>query len=391
MQAITKHILAILISAGALLSSCKKETAGPESGTPANFNELFDRFWSEMNSRYLFWDIDQTNWEAMRSKYAPIFATLDLNKTEDVKKSVGYFREMTAGLIDGHYYINFLHPALRDSIINPSRDRKQRMAGYHPRVSYASLVRARYLYLDYREGRDNTTDPSRQVYALTGTIGGDVLYFHCNSFFLYDAWTSTKENGVKPVLEQFFRSLSTLPPAIRGIIIDVRGNTGGDISDINFLMGRLTNRNVQFGFTRYKNGAGRLDFTPWVPSYIRPLQGSAGVSVPVIALADNFSASLAESVTLAVKQLPGGKFIGETTWGANGPYAFNEQLYNAGPFKLTGFMEVQTSSAAFKTVDGTITEGQGVVPDIPVPFDRAAIEQGQDVILQTALDQLRKP
>lgn len=391
MKATAKHLLAIIMLTGSLLSSCKKETAGPETHTPANFKELFDQFWSEMNTRYLFWDIDKTNWEEMRSKYAPVFASLDLNKTEDVKRSVGYFREMTAGLIDGHYYITFQHPALRDSIINPSRDRKQRSPDYHPRVNYAPLVRTRYLYLDYAEGRDNTTDPSRQVYALTGMIGSDVLYFHCNSFFLYDAWSSSKQNGVKPVLQQFFSNLSQLTPAVKGIIIDVRGNTGGDISDINFLMGRLTGRNVQFGFTKYKNGAGRLDYTPWVPSYIKPVQGSAGVSVPVIALADNFSASLAESVTLAIKQLPGGKFIGERTWGANGPYAFNEQLYNAGPFKITGFMEVQTSSAAFKTIDGTIAEGQGIVPDIPVPFDRAAIEREQDIILQAALDQLRKP
>ncbi len=110
------------------------------------------------------------------------------------------------------------------------------------------------------------------------------------------------------------------------------------------------------------------------------------MSIPVIALADNYSASLAESVTMAIQQLPNGKFVGEPTWGANGPYASNPLLYNAGPFELKGFMKVQTSSAAFKNMEGRITESEGIIPDLFVPFDTYALQDGRDLILEAALE-----
>ena len=391
MRAAAKHIIAIILLA-TVLSSCNKETGGPDITTPDSFSAIFEQFWTSMNTRYVFWDIDKTNWETMHSKYAPVFASLNLNSAEDVKKSVNYFREMTASLIDGHFHIKFLPAVLKDSSVNPSLDKKKQSPDFHQRVSYATLARMHYLEPgSWVEGRDNTTDPSRPIYAITGMLNGNILYFNCNSFFLYDSWNAKQANGVRTVLEAFFSKLEQTPSTIKGLIVDVRGNNGGNIADLNFFLGRITNKTVQFGSTRYKNGAGRLDFTPWVTSNITPVQGSRGVSFPVIALADIYSASLAESITLGIRQLPGGLFMGERTWGANGPYAFNEYLYNAGPFKIPGFMEVQTSSAAFKLIDGSFAEGQGITPDVAVPFNRTAVEQGYDVALEAARERLSNP
>ncbi|QEC44099.1 S41 family peptidase [Pseudobacter ginsenosidimutans] len=361
-----------------LFSSCRKETGAVNAKAPENFSEVFDQFWNNMNKRYVFWKEDSTDWDAMHRKYKPLFEGLDFNNVSDLKRSVQYFREMTANLMDGHYYIRFTHPVLKDSVVYPSRDRKQRSPWYHNAYNYSKVVRYK-LDPNYNVGVNSSTSVT------FGTIRQNILYFSCSYFYLYDAYTSGENNNVKPVLELFFNELAKTPSPYKAVIIDVRGNGGGDISDLNFLVGRLTATPLAFGSTRYKTGPGRLEYTPWIGSFITPVKGSKGVTIPIIALADNYSASLAESVTMAIQEMPNGKFIGEPTWGANGPYASNEFLYNAGPFELNSFMKVQTASAAFRTLNGRFSESVGIVPDLFVPFDPIAMQEGRDPILEAAM------
>lgn len=381
-----RYILVMLVAAACF--SCTKETGALPDPTPVNFTEVFDQFWNSMNARYVFWKEDATDWDAMRTRYRPIFDQLDLSKTADIRKSVAYFREMTAGLTDAHYYISFTHPLLKDSSVYPALDRKRQSQYYHNPFNYAQLVSGK-LDAGYMIGTDNVTDPSRRVTGICGTFNNNVLYFNCNNFYLFDAFNSAKANALKPVLQYFFAQLELSPSPYKGVIIDLRGNGGGDISDLNFLMGRFITSPLAFGSTRYKTGGGRLDYSPWLSSLVNPVSGSKGVTIPVIALADNFSASLAESVTMAIRATPKGYFIGEPTWGANGPYAFNEDLYNAGPFELKDFMKVQTSSAAFRDLNGNFLEGNGIVPDLFVPFNRDDLLAGQDNALRLAIERLK--
>ncbi|WP_127128112.1 S41 family peptidase [Pseudoflavitalea rhizosphaerae] len=374
----TRYIISLLTLLVLFLYSCKKETGSTTVKAPENFSEVFDQFWNNMNKRYVFWKEERTDWDEVHRKYKPLFDALDFHDAGDLKRSVQYFREMTANLMDGHYYIKFTHPTLQDSSVYPSQERKRRSPWYHNPYNYSKVVRYK-LDPNYNVGVDNSTSVT------LGTIRQHILYFSCSYFYLYDAYTSSRSNNVKPVLDLFFNELAKSPSPYKGVIIDLRGNGGGDISDLNFLMGRLTATPIAFGSTRYKTGAGRLEYTPWINSFITPLKGSKGVDIPVIALADNFSASLAESVTMAIQEMPNGKFIGESTWGANGPYASNEALYNAGPFELNGFMKVQTASAAFRNMNGSISESVGIVPDLLVPFDPIAMQDGRDPILEAAL------
>lgn len=373
-------ILVVLLVLG--MQSCKKETGAPANQAPSSFSEVFDQFWNSMNNRYVFWKEDSTDWDAMYTKYKTVFDKMDITKLEDLKKSVSLFRDMTAKITDGHYYIEFTQPALKDSFVNPSQERKLKSPYYHNPVNYSRLVRPK-LDAGFQAGSYDRTS------VMLGTINKNILYFSSNAFYLYDAYTATADNQVKTILESFFQELAKSPSPYKALIIDLRGNRGGDISDLNFIAGRLTATPVSFGFTRYKSNAGRYDYTPWISSKVTPVNGSKGVSIPIIALADNFSGSLAESVTMAIQEMPNGTFIGEPTWGANGPYATNELLYNAGPFELKGFMKVQTSSAAFKNAQGVFTESKGIIPDLFVPFDAQALQLGRDLIMEAALQPYR--
>ena len=364
-----------------LLTACKKEIPNPvTSQPPASMSQAFDEFWNQLNVNYVYWDIDTTNWDAVYKKYNSIFSGLRIGDAADLAASVGYFRKMTDGLIDHHFSIAFNNSALTDSSIFPAGDQWRNNPAF--RLSY-SYLGSDMLHLDsgYLLGTDYTTQST--LIALSGTIHGDILFFTCNQFLLSASYQSPGSNGVKTVLDYFFQRLAN-PAGIKAVVLDVRDNPGGDANDLNFLVGHFNRQPLRVGYTRNKSGNGRLDYTPWVGVDVSPQAGAQAVTLPVYILADSYSQSMAEIVTMALRALPQCKVVGETTFGATGPIAENA-LYDDGSFEVPGFLSVTTSSVEFKYIDGKIYEGKGFPPDYPVAFDPQALNTGDDPQLDKVL------
>jgi C-terminal processing protease CtpA/Prc len=281
-----------------------------------------------------------------------------------------------------------LNNAVDDSIVYPSFERKQNHSDFHYPFLYFK-VDTNYLDKGFILGSNNIFSTGGvPLTALAGTINHKILYFGCNSFSLLKSYLSTTQNNVQPVLQYFLDFLKNLSPNIKGIIIDVRSNLGGDLSDLNFLVGHLIEKPLHFGYTQYKSGNGRLDFTPWINAVINPAPNTKPITLPIIALADNTSASLSEAVVMAIHSIPNGVFIGETTWGATGPITA-EGVFNAGQFTVSNFLSVQTSSCKFKYLDGKSYEGKGFPPDVYVPFNLSKLQNGKDVQLEKAIDYIK--
>lgn len=366
-----------------LVVSCHNEDI-TISRAPLTFDQVFDAFWNKMNTNYVYWDVDSTDWDGMFIKYKPIFEKLDLEDEADRIQSVQYFRDMTAGLIDGHYHISFRDARINGLSVYPSLTQRQRLPNFHNPYAYFKIDTT-YLDADYRLGFDHNNRLNGQpLAALSGTIDNRILFFSCSTFSLLKSFESAEANGVQSVLDYFFSRLSNLPPDIKGIIVDVRGNLGGDLSDLNFFVGRFIDKPLHFGFTQSKSGNGRLDFTPWIKAYVNPVSGASAVNIPIIVLADVNTASLGEAVVMALKSLPNAIFIGETTWGATGPLT-DEELYNAGQFEVDGFLSVKTSSSKFRFLDGKIYEGIGFPPDVYVSYNSRILIDGKDVQLEKAI------
>jgi C-terminal processing protease CtpA/Prc len=128
-----------------------------------------------------------------------------------------------------------------------------------------------------------------------------------------------------------------------------------------------------------------MDYTPWVKSILTPQPGAKAITQPIVVLADNFSASLAELLAIAIHSLPNGIFIGENTFGATGPLAEHD-MYNDGSFSVPGFMHIQMASAQFKYLDDKLYEGAGFLPDVAIPFDFATLNTGKDPALEKAIN-----
>jgi C-terminal processing protease CtpA/Prc len=180
---------------------------------------------------------------------------------------------------------------------------------------------------------------------------------------------------VKAVLDSFFNALNN--SSTSAVIIDLRGNGGGDVSDLNFFVGRFIASKLQVGYTRSKSGTGRLDYTPWAPAIVTPVAGTTAFTKPIVVLADGESVSMAELTTMSLKQLSNTTVVGDTTWGANGPLTENS-VFNAGSFNfgnlytnietgaVTYYGNAYTSSTMFKYINGNIYEGKGFAPDYDI-------------------------
>ena len=372
------HLLLLL-----LLAACKKDIPNPVSNQPpSTFSQAFDEFWNDMNVNYVYWDIDTTRWDAVYQQYKPLFGNLRLNDTADLTRSVGYFRKITAGLIDHHFSITFTNSVLKDSSIIPAYAQWRSDPAFHFPFSYLGTD-MRYLDSGYRSGLDYTTSPGTTLAAIAGTIHGNILFFTCNQFLLSDSYASPVDNSVKPVLNYFFQRL-TNPSGLKGVLLDLRDNPGGDAKDLNFFAGRFIDQPLSIGYIRNKSGNGRLDYSPWIDVNVTPQPGARALAIPVIILADKYSQSMAEIMTMALRALPQCRVVGETTFGATGPFAENA-LYDDGPFEVPGFLSVTTSSVGFKYIDGKIYEGKGFPPDYPVPYNIAAIGNGDDPQMDKAL------
>jgi carboxyl-terminal processing protease len=383
---ITRLLIIPVVLVILFISSCRKDFKNvekPENYIGNSFSDVFDAFWNGMNNNYVFWSIDTTKWDNMYKIYKPVFAGLDINKTADVQKSVQYFRAMTDGLVDSHYNLSFTSP-IADSSISPAYDRKLRAGILRPAYVFYDYDAKYYLDSPYVHGQDSiNVSNGDTTEAIAGTIKGNILYLGFNKFGLKNAYNAA-DNGVKSVLQFFINYLRNPPPGFKGVIIDVRGNGGGDISDLNFLVGNLISNKLTIGYTRYKSGDGRLDYTPWAPAIVTPQTGAKAVTVPMVVLTDIWTVSMAELTAMAIHTLPNGHIVGERTWGANGPLTNNEIL-NGGQFTAANFLFAYTSSSMFKYIDGNIYEGKGFPPDYDVPFNLNAFRTTGDTQLAKAL------
>src|SRR6201996_3920771 len=107
---IVRMVLPALVVSLLALTGCRKTiTSNPDPTLyPGdNYPEVFQSFWNGMNTNYNFWGIDTTNWDNMYTVYKPLFDQLTVFDSAHEAKAEQYFSQMTQGLIDSHYTLEF--------------------------------------------------------------------------------------------------------------------------------------------------------------------------------------------------------------------------------------------------------------------------------------------
>jgi carboxyl-terminal processing protease len=167
---------------------------------------------------------------------------------------------------------------------------------------------------------------------------------------------------------------------MKGIIIDVRWNSGGNSTNAEAVAGRFADQSRVYSYRRQKIGPGKDNYSSWKSSFIEP-KGSYQFLKPVVVLTSRATSSSAEMFVMAMQVLPNVTIVGDTTGGGVGNPIFRE-LPNGWTYRLSTEMEADAQ--------GRIIEGVGVFPDVPVLTTAADSANGIDRILEKGIDIIRK-
>ena len=197
--------------------------------------------------------------------------------------------------------------------------------------------------------------PPVYVWIESKKLPGDIGYVRFSNF-LNPGYVSVEYNKA---MESFLDG--------KGIIIDVRGNTGGLGGMVPGTIGWLVSEDDKKIGTLYLRGT-TIDLL--VTQRVKTFSG------PVAVLTDCLSASAAEFFSGGLKDTGRAKVFGTRTAGA-ALAARIDKLPNG-----DGFMYVM---ANYVSANGKRLEGVGVIPDVEVAPDRKALLAGRDPVIDAAV------
>ena len=160
---------------------------------------------------------------------------------------------------------------------------------------------------------------------------------------------------------------------MRALVLDLRGNGGGYLHELNGVMNALLPNNLPV-YTEMRPGGQtrvqRTNATPMLPS-----------TMPVWVLVDEGSASAAELLSAALQENRRAQLIGEKTAGAV-EASIMIDLSDGSALSVTTFR--------LATGRGVRLEGVGVRPDVQAALSAVDIDAGQDRALSTAVQLARQ-
>jgi len=162
----------------------------------------------------------------------------------------------------------------------------------------------------------------------------------------------------------------------KGLILDLRENGGGAVTDVFALLSRFVNTKTLVNYSRIKNGPAHDAFSEAEAVYLSP----KGVYYPkkVALLIDRGTYSAGSFTSLATKALPNIVLIGDTTGGGLG-------LPNGG--QLPNGWTYRFSITQALTLDKKPDYENGVPPDIRVLVDWN--DRTKDEVIERAILELQ--
>ena len=159
------------------------------------------------------------------------------------------------------------------------------------------------------------------------------------------------------------------------LVLDIRGNTGGLISNVNYIASRFTSEQKDYAEVRTKNGPGRNDFTSPVTHTTTP--AGTQYTRPIVLLTNKQTISAGEWFTLVLRSQSHVAHAGGTTCGA-----FSVSLERS---LINGWLY---SISAQKVTDmaGICYEGTGITPEYKISNRESELAADRDTQLEYAMN-----
>ena len=143
---------------------------------------------------------------------------------------------------------------------------------------------------------------------------------------------------------------------IEGIIIDLRGNGGGSLTESTLLTGLFIDKGP---VSQVRDGANRI-------SVNRDKDGISYYDGPLTVMVDRYSASASEIFSAAIQDYGRGVIVGEHTFG-KGTVQQHRPLGRVYDLYDKPLGSIQYTIAKFYRINGGSTQHRGVLPDIEFP------------------------
>jgi len=170
---------------------------------------------------------------------------------------------------------------------------------------------------------------------------------------------------------QFEDALSELKgQGIRGLVLDLRSNPGGNLTAVNAIARQLLPKGL-IVYTEDGHG-NREEYN---------CDGKNELKIPLVVLVNAYSASASEILAGALQDYQMGPIIGQATFGK----AVVQRLFN-----MADETAVKMTISSYFTPLGRSLADTGIIPDIEIELDREAYyEEDYDNQLEAALTALR--
>ncbi len=302
----------------------------------------FDALWTIIDEHYCFLDEKHIDWDSIGTAYR--------SRIEPEMTVQSYFdllADMLAELKDGH--VNLV------SRFNTSYYRK--WWSDYPQDFNLRCLQQHYLKFDYSQ----TSGISYRIFEGPDSIG----------YMYYPSFANTVGNTNLDYILASFKGCKAL-------IIDIRNNGGGQLTNIGTFVGRFIDHTVSGGFITHKTGPGHSDFSEPFPVMYDPAPAGRVIwKGPVAVLTNRSCFSAANDFVSVMKSLPDVSIIGARTGGGGG-MPFSSEI----PIGWT----VRFSASPMTDSEGNQIE-DGIDPTPGMEFHSPAdlLAEGKDVILDNAI------
>lgn len=396
-----KFILAVVTIAGVSVATV---FAQPKA-TPELRQKTFEKVWQTVNEK--FWDpnFGGVDWKAAHARYAPLAASTktDAEFYELMNKMLGELKTSHMSIITpdeiaklkrtpatvGMGYREIENRIVITRVIDGSSALKSELKpgfvitkiGGDPVISVAEAQKkldgepnttVNLAYLDEKDEAHETVleripfgdeNKSKLVgfnfYALFGSkrLVGNIGYISFTNFLAF----------LKPPITSAIESMREAP----GIIIDLRGNTGGDDSVGIEMASMFFNKEKTLMMIRTRR-TDRGDYK--TKGSKDPFTGK------VVILVDEYSRSASEEFSAGMQESGRAVVIGKTSAGADMDGALE---------KLPDGSILFYAQGQPRTPKGYIVEGHGVKPDIEIGLTRKELLAGKDAQLEAAIEYIK--
>jgi len=371
--------------------------------------KIFDKVWSLVNTRYYDPKMNGVDWLGVKRQYEPLIA-----KTGDTQDFFDVIKKMVGEMHDAH--TRFLTPLQARQF----RERKAttigvllskvegktvvekvlpNVEGELAKVKPGMIVRT----IDGVKIEKRLTEARKEVGRSSSKRAIQILTYR--RLLRGEPGTSIKvgltdENGknfevllVRKVVPQISKAIGEILPSGIGylavssfrapisgefkktllklkdtpsIIIDLRYNGGGSISEVLKMAGMFLDKRYSFGKFMRRKGSAKQSLKKFSAGRI----GGQVYSKPVLILTSKFSASGSELFASGLQELGRAKVVGGQTCGC--------LLGISRKYRLRGGSELHISDIGFLSAKGNIYEKVGITPDKVVPQRIADLQNGFD-------------